>query len=82
MAASSPSDCVEQALSASEPFPALLSVAEQLRDEGMAQRDLSALFDGFRARHAADADETRLDAILDTLDFIAGWCSPSKALYQ
>ena len=82
MAAPSLSDRVEQALSASEPFPALLSVAEQFRDEGMAQHELSALFDSFRARHAADTDETRLDAILDTLDFIVGWCSPAKSLYQ
>ena len=82
MATLSPDDRVEQALSASEPFSALLSVAEQLRDEGMAQHDLSALFDRFRARHAADTDETRLDAILDTLDFIVGWGSPTKSLYR
>jgi hypothetical protein len=82
MAAPSPRDRVEKALSSSEPFPALLFAAEQLRDEGMAQSELSALFDSFRARHAADTDETRLNAILDTLDFIVGWCSPSKSIYQ
>ena len=48
----------------------------------MPRQELSALFETFRARHADDADETRIDAILDTLDFIVGWCSPANALYQ
>ncbi|MEO8351078.1 MAG: hypothetical protein ABI680_05065 [Chthoniobacteraceae bacterium] len=78
----SPSDRVEQALSAPEPFSTLLSVAKQLRDEGMAQHDLTALLDGFREQHDSDADETRYDAIIDTLDFVVGWCPPSKTLYE
>lgn len=82
MAALSPSDRIEAAWSAPEPFQSLLSVAKQLRDEGMPQCELTELFDTFRARHQEDDEETRLDAILDTLDFIVGWCSPGYALYQ
>jgi len=82
MAALSPNDRIEEALSAPEPFQFLLSVAKQLRDEGMHQHELSELFDTFRARQENEADETRINAILDTLDFIVGWCSPGNALYQ
>ena len=47
----------------------------------MSQSELQALFESFAARHRADADESRYNALLDTLDFIVGWCSPSRALY-
>jgi len=30
---------------------------------------------------AGGADETWYGAVLDTMDFIAGWCGPSRALY-
>ncbi len=68
-------------MASAEPFPALLQLATALRDAGMAQFDLQALFESFAARHQADADESRYDALLDTLDFIVGWCSPGGALY-
>ncbi len=40
------------------------------------------LFDEFRATHEHDTDETLYDAILDTMDFISGWCSPGSRLYE
>ena len=77
----SPESRVEQALASAEPFPALLQLATELRDAGMAQSELQALFESFAASHRADTDESRYDALLDTLDFIVGWCSPGSALY-
>ena len=59
----------------------LLQLATALRDAGMAQPELQALFESFAARHRADADESRYDALLDTLDLIVGWCSAGRALY-
>jgi hypothetical protein len=77
----SPMDRVESALASEPPQDALLELAEELRDGGMPQAELLALFDAARERHAGDADETSYDAILDTMDLISGWCAPSRRLY-
>jgi hypothetical protein len=81
MPLSLPAERIEHALTTATPFEALLSVAQQLRDEGVPQSELLALYDSFRERHATDTNETLYDAVLDTMDFIVGWCSPSRALY-
>ena len=81
MSSLSPAARVESVLCRPAPFPELLSLAQQLRDEGVPQPELTALFDSFRERHAGDQDQSCHDAILDTLDLICGWCSPSRALF-
>jgi hypothetical protein len=58
-----------------------LELARELRGTGVSQSELLALYDSFRELHATDADETRYNAILDTMDFIAGWCRPSQSIY-
>jgi len=70
------------ALNHAQPSRAVYELARALRDEGMSQIELYRLFDDFRAAHESDADETLYDAILDTMDFISGWCSPSSQLYD
>jgi hypothetical protein len=77
----SPNDRMEQALAAPNPDTKLFDLARALRDEGMAQESLYALFDAFRERHAHDTDETLYEALLDTLDCILGWCAPRRKLY-
>jgi hypothetical protein len=72
---------VQQALEATEPAEALLGLARELREVGMAQSELLALYDSFRERHAPDADETIYNAILDTMDFIVGWRRLSQSIY-
>ncbi|MGV3664073.1 MAG: hypothetical protein ACO1TE_28130 [Prosthecobacter sp.] len=62
-------------------FAAAYELAEQLRDEGMSQQELYQLYDQFCERHHDDTDDTRLDAVLDTLDFITGWCHPGRRLF-
>ena len=82
MIQSSPAERVEQALLSAEPFPALLALAYQLRDEGMPRGDLYRLYHSFFLRYTAPGtDESLYDAIADTLDFISGRCPPSRALY-
>lgn len=76
----SPMDRLEAALAMAS-LDELLKLAEALRDGGMSQADLLALFDTARERHECDADETKYDAILDTMDFISGWCNPWQRLY-
>jgi len=75
-----PMDRLEAAL-AMTPQEALPELARELRDGGMSQADLLALFDAARERHECDADETKYDAILDTMDLIVGWCASSRSLY-
>lgn len=76
-----PSDLIASALDEKMPAEAVLRAARQLCKQGISQEELLAYFDSFRDRHAHDADETRYNAILDTMDIIVGWCSPSRKLY-
>jgi hypothetical protein len=78
----SPPARLEVALQQAEPRRAAYELAGTLRDEGMSQFDMNRLFDEFRAAHESDADETVYDAVLDTMDFISGWCSPGSQLYD
>jgi hypothetical protein len=72
----------EAALRKGKPEPALLEFARELKAEGMSQRGMYDAFDIFRAEHEADTDETIYYAILDTMDFIAGWCAPDVRLFD
>ena len=72
---------LEAALNAPEPFAAIWALAVALRDGGMSQTDLYALFDAARDRHDGDADQCVYDAVLDVMDFIIGWCSRGQELY-
>jgi hypothetical protein len=82
MATQSPKVRMEGALQASSPYTALVSFATTLKAEGMSQRELYQLFDEYRAKHKSDTDETKYDAILDTMDIIVGWCVPSRRLFD
>jgi hypothetical protein len=73
-------DRVEAALAAA-PEGSLPELARGLRDGGMPRAELLSLFDAARERHAHDDDGTGYDAILNTMDLIAGWCAPSQRLY-
>ena len=73
---------LQAALRATNPAATVLTVARELRDEGMSQLELYRIFNEYRAIHENDADEIRYDAILDTMDFIVGWCSPNSRLYD
>ena len=73
---------LEVALQEVEPSGAVYKLACALRDEGMTQPELYQLFDEFRAIHENDADETLCDALLDTMDYISGWCSKGRGLYE
>lgn len=76
--------CTERlvsALTGPEPFVAARSLAIDLRDAGMPQSELLALFDAARQRHSTDADEARYNAVLDVMDLIVGHCIPSSQLY-
>lgn len=73
---------LESVLREPDPAHAVFALARSFRDEGMTQLELYRLFDSFRALHENDKDERLYDAILDTMDSILGWCSPSNRLYE
>ena len=73
---------METALAGTNPSQALVAVAQAFKAEGMTQRDMYDLFDQYRAGHENDADETKYDAILDTMDFIVGHCTPNAGLFE
>ena len=73
---------IERALREASPSGALPALARALKAEGMSQREIYRLFDEYRAKYANDADETKYDAILNTMDVIAGWCSSGDRLFD
>jgi hypothetical protein len=73
-------DRLEEALNSIE-SGAVYALAVELRDSGLTQAELLAVFNEVRARHHEDVDEPKYDAVLDVMDLIVGWCSPSQALY-
>lgn len=74
---------MEAALQASSPVIALSELARTLKTEGMSQQEMKLLFDQYRVRHESDVDETKYDAILDTMDLICcGQCHPKWWLFD
>ena len=63
------------------PEASLLELAREFKERGMAQGEMYRHFDEARARHEDEEDETALNAILDVMDVIWGWCSPSRRLF-
>ncbi len=60
----------------------LYELAEALKNEGISQKELYSLFDSFREKHATDTDGKEYNAILDTMDFIVGYCNQDMALFK
>jgi hypothetical protein len=73
---------MEAALTTSEPAIALGDLATALKAEGMSQREMYRLFDHYRARHQDAGEEAKCDAIMDVMDCIVGYCSPSARLFD
>ena len=49
---------------------------------GISQAAMHRLFDEYRLQHEEDEDETTYDAILETMDSIAGWGPPERRLFE
>jgi hypothetical protein len=82
MTEADPHSRIERALEHGSPAEALAALAAAFKAEGLSQQQLYQLFDELRARHQNDGDETKYNAILDTLDRIAGWCSLQARLFD
>jgi len=58
-----------------------LDLAKAFKENGMSQKEMITLFDSLREEYQSGADETRLNIILDTMDYITGWCASDKRLF-
>ena len=59
----------------------LSALARSLKAEGMSQREMYDLFSRF-AKAYQDSDETKYDRLVDTMDYIVGYCTPSRRLFD
>ena len=69
-----------EAMQSTDPARGAYGLAEQLRDEGMAQLTMFRLYDNLREK-LQDGDP-RYDAVLDTMDCIVGRCPPAARLFE
>lgn len=67
-------------LHSTDRFKQVYNFARQLRDEGMTQEQLYALYANVLNDYSPD--QTEWDALADTMDFIVGFCSPHLRLYS
>lgn len=73
---------MEVALNAESPSTALNAFARQFKTEGMTQETMYQLFDQYRAKHQIDNDETKYNAILDTIDFVVDYCRKGARIFH
>jgi hypothetical protein len=68
------------ALDAAEPVAGAIRLAKALKAEGMAQLEMYRLF--AKVRDQLEDGDPRYDAVLDTMDFIVGFCGPQARLFD
>ena len=73
---------LRKALDSSEPATALCDLAVTMRDEGVPKDELYELYSTESLLHRDSDDETKWDALCDTMDLICGWCASGKELYH
>ncbi len=69
-----PNSRFEAALAAKDPTAALAQLAQDLKREGMSQREMYDLFTHYLLKHNGDEDPL-CEPISSTMDSISGWCS-------
>ena len=74
-------DRMSDALECSDLDESLYRFAVDCRNSGMSKDHLYRLFDRYRAFHKEDHDSTKYDAILDTMDYISGFCQNDRKLF-
>ena len=68
-------------MASDDPSSVLRATVETFRDAGMSQDELCAMLEALRTAHDSNEDETIYDAVVDTLDFVVGWCPRGNGLY-
>ena len=60
----------------------LYDLAYSFKKTGMPKKDMYALFDSIRKKYEDDTNEVRLNIVLDTMDYISGWCDADKRIFK
>ena len=58
----------------------LRELASHLLRDGLSRDELIAQFDSFREVLRREGREDEEDVVLDTMDYVVGWCSPHMRL--
>lgn len=82
MAACLHQERLEACLRQPQPSLALEALAARLKSEGITQLVMYRLYDEYRRKHENDTDPVSYEAILNTMDYIAGWCGPAARLFE
>ena len=72
----------EAALHTEQPSASLRQLALDLAAEAYSPPAVLELFDAFRAVLQSSHREAEQDLVLETMDAIVGWCSPSTKLFR
>ena len=67
----------EKALQSANPVHALRQVAHNMLEEGTTRDALLNQFEQTRLQLRAENREADEDTVLDVMDFLTGWCSPT-----
>jgi hypothetical protein len=73
---------IQAALNHACSVKSLVELAITFKSQGMTQAAMYRLFDEYRQQHEDDADETIYEALIDTLDIIAGWGPNEARLFE
>lgn len=73
-------EMIERALHTSNPFDELRSVVKQLFADGHDDKAVYNLFEETRAQLRTQGREAEEDMVMEVMDCLVGWCSPSQVL--
>jgi hypothetical protein len=82
MPEATPREKFAAALATPDVASSLYELAQTLKREGMTQLEMYRFFDEFRARLHHDDDSAQYNAVLDTMDFIAGWGNRARWIFD
>jgi hypothetical protein len=73
-------DGIQSALKSSNPLDELRSLIKALLSEGRSPENILNLFKRNRQQLRSAGREADEDVVMEAMDFLTGWCSPSMKL--
>jgi hypothetical protein len=66
----------QDAVGAHSPLVKLRELSIEHLETGLSRDEMLDILRALRAQYRADGNERAEDVVLDTMDFVTGWCSP------
>jgi hypothetical protein len=76
----SPEELLEESLKSAKPVLELRSVVLRLNSQGMTKGAILERLERTRKKLRTAGREKEEEAVMDVMDFLAGWCSPHMKL--